>query len=52
MREVDTAFEEVDLLLEMGLGTDGEVVIRSSGNTTFGNHLFIIIFYLHDRFWK
>ena len=41
-----------DLLLEMGLGTEGEVVIRSSGNTTFGNNLFCIIFHIHDRFWK
>ena len=54
---MNVAGEEVelglgDLLLEMGLGTDGEVVIRSSGNTTFGNNLFIIIFHIHDRFWK
>ena len=36
-----------DLLLQMGLGTEGEVVIRSSGTTAFGNNLFII-YYLYD----
>ena len=45
---MNVAEEEVelglgDLLLEMGLGTEGEVVIRSSGNTTFGNNIFCII---------
>ena len=44
---MNVAGEEVelglgDLLLEMGLGTEGEVVIRSSGTTIFGNNLFII----------
>ena len=50
---MNVAGEEVelglgDLLLEVGLGTEGEVVIRSSGNTTFGNNLFCIIFHIHD----
>ena len=55
---MNVAGEEVelglgDLLLEMGLGTDGEVVIRSSGNTTFGNNLFCIFQpSCLDRFWK
>ena len=48
---INVAGEEVelglgDLLLQMGLGTEGEVVIRSSGNTAFGNNLFCFFYIL------
>ena len=54
---MNVAGEEVelglgDLLLEMGLGTDGEVVIRSSGNTTFGNNLFCFCLYYLPYSWQ